>query len=77
MDWLKNQNSLELSKSELMEAINYDCSCKEFLKFAQEDKKMLSSVASADKYIWIRTKKRANVYIFILYLDLYITFNVN
>ena len=47
----RNQNSLELIKSELMVAINYDNSCKEFFKFAQEDKKMLSSAASVDKYI--------------------------
>jgi hypothetical protein len=32
-----------------------------YFKFAQEDKKMPSSVASEDKYVWIRTKKRANV----------------
>ena len=47
----RNQSSLELIKSELMVAINYDHSCKEFFKFAQEDKKMLSSAASVDKYI--------------------------
>lgn len=47
----RNQSSLELIKSELMVAINYDYSCKEFFKFAQEDKKMLSSAASVDKYI--------------------------
>jgi hypothetical protein len=33
----RNQSSLELIKSELMIAINYDYSCKELFKFAQED----------------------------------------
>jgi hypothetical protein len=47
----RNPSSLELIKSELMIAINYDYSCKEFLKFAQEDNKKLSSAASVDKYI--------------------------
>jgi hypothetical protein len=47
----RHQSSLELIKSELMVAINYVYSCKEFFKFVQEDKKMLSSAASVDKYI--------------------------
>jgi hypothetical protein len=35
-------------------------SCKAFLKFAQ-DKEMLSSAASVDKYIQVRTKKHADL----------------
>jgi hypothetical protein len=34
----RNQGSLELIKSELMVAVNYDYSCKEFLKFALDKK---------------------------------------
>jgi hypothetical protein len=57
----RNQSSLELIKSELMSAINYGYSCEIFFKFAQEDKRMLTSAASVDKYVEVRTKKHANM----------------
>jgi hypothetical protein len=39
MDWKEKSKQLRITKSQLMVAINHDYSCKEFLKFAQEDKK--------------------------------------
>jgi hypothetical protein len=47
----RNQSGLELITSELILKINYDCNCKEFFIFAQEDIEMHSSTASVGKHI--------------------------
>jgi hypothetical protein len=55
----RNQSSLKLMKSELMVAINYDYSSKEFMKFAQED--ILSSAASVEYTYRLGLNKHADL----------------